>query len=231
MSVFRWAAPVFKWNARHWGDSDFQWLASQLRPYVPRGGLLLDLGGGTGDLGAGVAAALGAQVVVADATPQMLKRVEPLPHVTVRLARAEALPFPDDHFDAVFCSDALHHFQDQEAAAAEMARVVRPGGGVLLLEMDGSANSGKLLRSVERLLGEPGAFLSPGELVGLLAKHGISGQVTPQSPLSYLFLGTVDSRSPSDGATSALGRHFDHHVVDQAGRAEAYGHGDQTPSL
>ena len=191
MSIFRWAAPVFKWSSRRWTQDDFEWLAYQLRPSVPMGGRLLDLGGGTGELGTGVAAALGVEVVVADATPQMLRRVDPQPFVSVTLARAEALPFPDDFFDAALCCDALHHFQDQEAAVAELARVVRPGGAILLLEMNASARLSGLLALAERLLGEPGAFFSPAELVDLLARHGITGRAIPQGSLSYMFLGAV----------------------------------------
>lgn len=194
MSVFEWAAPLFKWGARRWRESDFSWLAAQLRPYVGLDGLLLDLGGGTGDLGSGVAAALGCHVVIADATRQMLRRVDARPFVSVALARAEQLPFPDDHFDAALCCDAFHHFADRETAAAEMARVVRPGGGVILLEMDGSTLGGRLLSRVERLLGEPGAFLTPPLLEGLLARHGIQGHSLSQSSLSYVFVGKTRSR-------------------------------------
>ena len=93
------------------------------------GGIFADLGGGTGDLGAGVARALGARVIIVDPTPQMLRRVDAEPLVSVRLAPAEALPFADAYFDAVLCCDCFHHFRDQDAAAREIARVVRPGAG------------------------------------------------------------------------------------------------------
>ena len=189
MSVFRWTAPLFKRGARHWGEGDFQWLAERLRPYVAPGGRLLDLGGGTGELGTGVAQALGSGVVIADVTPQMLGLVEPHPLVSLRLAAAEALPFPDEYFDAVLCCDAFHHFRGQDAAAAEMARVVRPGGAVMLLEMrpDGW---GRLLAAVEKLLGEPGHFKLPEEMKQLWSLHGITGTAEGQGGISYLFLGT-----------------------------------------
>ena len=67
---------------------------------------------------------LGAEVVVADVTPEMLRRVSPDPSISVRLTAAEALPFPDGHFDGLLCSDAFHHFRDQDAAA----RGDGPGG-------------------------------------------------------------------------------------------------------
>ncbi len=134
----------------------------------------MDLGGGTGDLGTGVARALQAQVVIVDSTPQMLARVDAHPFVSVRLATAEELPFPDSQFDAVLCSDAFHHFRDSEAAVGEIRRTVRPGGGVVILEMDGSG-MGRLLAVAERMLGEPAGFRGPLDLQNYLATRGIVG--------------------------------------------------------
>jgi SAM-dependent methyltransferase len=43
-------------------------------------------------------------------------------------ASAYALPFPDEHFDAVICSEVLEHLDDYPKALAEVARVLKPGG-------------------------------------------------------------------------------------------------------
>lgn len=188
MSFFSWAAPIFKLGRHRWSEKDFRHFAEYLRPCVPLGGLLLDLGGGTGDLGLGVGRALGATVVVADVTPQMLRRVSPDPSISVRLTAAEALPFPDGHFDGVLCSDAFHHFADPEAAAKEMARVVKSGGCVLVLEFR-RAGLGRLLAVLERLLGEPGIFMEPEELRRFFAAKGIDGRVIDKGPVLYGFAG------------------------------------------
>jgi demethylmenaquinone methyltransferase/2-methoxy-6-polyprenyl-1,4-benzoquinol methylase len=189
MSFFRWTAPLFKWSRHRWSEDDFRRIAGYLRPYVSPGGLLLDLGGGTGDLGLGVGRALRAEVVVADITPEMLSRVSPHPSMSVRLTAAETLPFPSGHFDALLCSDAFHHFRDQEAAAREMARVVRPGGGVLIMELR-PTGWGRLLVLGERTLGEPAAFRQPAELQGLMSTCGISGTIVEQGVVTYLFVGS-----------------------------------------
>ena len=47
---------------------------------------------------------------------------------------AEELPFGDSSFDAVYCSGTLHHVSDRALAIAEMRRVVRDGGRVVLSE-------------------------------------------------------------------------------------------------
>jgi len=188
--MFRWAAPLCRLAARRWSEDDFQALADRLRPYVPPGGVFADLGGGTGELGAGIARALDARVVVIDAVRQMLKKVQAAPLVSVRLATVEALPFPTAYFDALLCSDAFHHFRDQEGATEEIARVVRTGGGVLVLDPEPSG----LYRGVaiaERMLGEPGALRRVDEMQTLMAAHGICGKAVRQRGSSYVFLGEV----------------------------------------
>jgi ubiquinone/menaquinone biosynthesis C-methylase UbiE len=164
-------------------------MAHWLRPYVPPGGLLADLGGGTGDLGAGLALELGARAVIVDATPQMLQRVDAAPWVSVRLAAAESLPFPDGCFHAVVCCDAFHHFRDQDAAAGEIARVLRPRGGVLVLDLD-PRGSERLVSVLEKMVREPAGFRTPAEMELLMREHGIAGQSQRQRGSGYAFVGT-----------------------------------------
>ena len=52
--------------------------------------------------------------------------------IDFRVGDAEALPFPDDHFDAVISTFGVMFARDPEAVAAELARVVRPGGRISL---------------------------------------------------------------------------------------------------
>jgi ubiquinone/menaquinone biosynthesis C-methylase UbiE len=55
-----------------------------------------------------------------------------------RLLRADAnrLPWRDQSVDRLFCVNALHHFADQRAFVNECRRVLRPGGGVLVVGLD-----------------------------------------------------------------------------------------------
>ncbi|MEM7201732.1 MAG: methyltransferase domain-containing protein [Planctomycetota bacterium] len=52
-------------------------------------------------------------------------------------ARAETLPFADGSFDAVWCRFLLQYLPDKDAAVREMNRVLRPGGTLLLQDLDG----------------------------------------------------------------------------------------------
>lgn len=189
--LFSLTAPIFKLARHRFSEEDFQRFAVHIRPCIPPGGRLLDLGGGTGDLGLGVGKALGAEVVVADVTPGMLRRVSAHPSVSVRLTPAETLPFPDGHFDGLLCSDAFHHFRDQEAAATEMARVVKPGGCMLVFEFR-RTGAGRFLVFAEKRLKEPGSFLDPHELRGLFARHGVKGSIVQEGSLTYTFAAHKD---------------------------------------
>ncbi len=53
-----------------------------------------------------------------------------IPHAIV--AEAEALPYPADAFDVVLSNEVLEHVRDDRASMAEMARVARPGGRIVI---------------------------------------------------------------------------------------------------
>lgn len=52
------------------------------------------------------------------------------PHALV--AVGEHLPYPDNHFDVLFSNEVIEHVQDDRATAAEMVRVIRPGGRIVM---------------------------------------------------------------------------------------------------
>ena len=92
---------------------------------------LLDAGCGDG----GVARLLRprvAEVVAVDVVPSPAWRAEP--GLSFAVADAAKLPFPDAGFDVVHSKDSLHHMEDPRAALAEYARVLRPGGTLLVIE-------------------------------------------------------------------------------------------------
>jgi SAM-dependent methyltransferase len=56
--------------------------------------------------------------------------------IVIRRGSAEHLPVSPSSVDAAWAVNATHHFGDLDAAASELARVLRPGGRVLLVEED-----------------------------------------------------------------------------------------------
>jgi len=191
MGFFNWAAPAFNRLADRWSPESVDQILSWLTPYVPPGGRLVDVGGGTGALALKLASGLDAEVVVLDPTPEMLRYVPEHDSVQAVLGSAEEMPFEDGFADAVLVSDAFHHFRDQHAAAAEFARVVRSGGGIVVLELDPRPWFMRLIVLAEKLLGEPGAFFTPEQMCAFFAEHGVEGQCAPIKGPSYRFTGTV----------------------------------------
>lgn len=57
---------------------------------------------------------------------------ENVPHAPLVLGRGEQLPYPDNSFDLLLSHEVIEHVQDDRAAAAEMARVLRPGGRAVI---------------------------------------------------------------------------------------------------
>ncbi len=110
---------------------------------VRRGQKVLDLAGGTGDLTAKFSRIVGdsGQVVLADINDSMLKvgraKLRDLGiegNVEYVQANAEALPFPDNHFDLITIGFGLRNVTDKDKALRSMFRVLKPGGRLLVLE-------------------------------------------------------------------------------------------------
>lgn len=191
MGFFNWSAPAIRRYGERWNVDDVQVIVSWLRPFVPGGGHILDVGGGAGGLARRITEALPSRVTVLDPTPELVKHVETSERVSAVLGSAEAMPFEDDEFDAVVVTDAFHHFRDCDGAVSEMARVVRPGGAVLILELDKSHLAIRLIGIAERLVGEPAAFFTPEGLCAFMAQHKIEGEYERLAGASYRFLGVV----------------------------------------
>lgn len=191
MGLFNWSAPLFGHLADRWDDPGIAEIADWLRPFVPDRGALLDVGGGTGALAMRLAVALSADVTVLDPTPQMLAYVPDHERVRAVQASAEAIPFADSEFDAVIVTDAFHHFRDQAGAVREFHRVVRDGGGIVVLDLDPRGLVMRVIVLGEKLLGEPGAFFEPEEMCAFMSDHGIRGTCTKMRGASYRYVGHV----------------------------------------
>jgi demethylmenaquinone methyltransferase / 2-methoxy-6-polyprenyl-1,4-benzoquinol methylase len=95
----------------------------------------LDVATGTGDLAVALAAR-GAEVVGADFSDGMLERARAkAPGIRFEHADALDLPYEDGSFDAATVGFGARNFGDLERGLAEMVRVVRPGGRVVILEI------------------------------------------------------------------------------------------------
>ena len=133
---------------------------------------VLDVATGTGDLAIAVGRALPeAALTGVDLSPEMLrigrrKAVERLPGREIPFVEgdAEQLPFAEGTFGAITCGFGVRNFEDLRRGVAEMHRVLRPGGGLYILEFSMPAErslSGRLYRFYfRRILPKIGRLIS-----------------------------------------------------------------------
>jgi ubiquinone/menaquinone biosynthesis C-methylase UbiE len=159
--------------------TDVEWVLDALD--TAPGDLVLDVAAGTGHVARALAPK--ARVVVAlDATLAMLRQGQAaaatagLSNVVFQRGDAAALPFLDGSFDLVVTRFAVHHFTDPAAPLTEMARCVRPGGRVAVIDLVAADDPAVAARqnALERLR-DPShtTMLSANELVALLAGAGL----------------------------------------------------------
>lgn len=118
--------------------NDILWRAATTRAVAPLPGeRILDLAAGTGTSSASLARS-GASVVAADFSDGMIDvgRERHAGNDRVEFVQADGmdLPFGDDSFDAVTISFGLRNIADPRKALAEMLRVTRPGGRIVVCE-------------------------------------------------------------------------------------------------
>ncbi|MBZ5734839.1 class I SAM-dependent methyltransferase [Nocardioides sp. TRM66260-LWL] len=160
---------------------------------MPDGGRVLDVPCGGGVALRGLRPDQDLSYVAADLDPRMLERTAAsarrrgLGHL-VRTERADVtdLPFEDDSFDLVLSLTGLHCFPDPQRAVEEMARVLRPGGGVVgsaVLEDAGLRFAG--LRAAGRLSGLIGPGCTSGEVRTWFARGGVDVEVELSGAFGY----------------------------------------------
>jgi SAM-dependent methyltransferase len=183
--------------------------AAQLKPLIDaarpqRNESTIDLACGPGTVVAAFAP-LVKRAVGVDATEAMLDearriaREKHLDNVEWRAASAYALPFPDDAFDIVTCRFAFHHMQEPTRAFAEMARVCRRGGRIVLCDGVAPADTTKAaaFNAMERFRDPSTAtFLPLATLIDMFTVAGLSTPAIQPFHVTYAIGELVASSFP-----------------------------------
>jgi demethylmenaquinone methyltransferase/2-methoxy-6-polyprenyl-1,4-benzoquinol methylase len=137
---------------------------------------VMDLGGGTGALfDLAYSKRPDVTYLCADPAIGMLRYVGR--HALRVAARAENLPFRDGVLGAVMIGDAIHHFANAARAVEEARRVLKPGGKLLVIDMDPTTLMGRMVAALEGIVREPARFYAPDALCDLLARNGFAASI------------------------------------------------------
>lgn len=192
-SQFSPVAANYTTSAVHAGGPD---LAAMLAALPLRGDeRVLDAGCGTGHTALAFAPRV-AEVVGIDLTEAMLVQARKLAkqrdlaNVTFRRGDVERLPFPDASFDVVTSRYSAHHYPHPLAALKEFARVLKPGGAFLLMDVvspeppahDTFLNAIELLRDPSHVRDH-----TVDQWLGMCATAGFAAEAIGRWPLRLEF--------------------------------------------
>jgi SAM-dependent methyltransferase len=180
---------------------------------------VLDLGTGTGSAAvkAALSVAPGGAVMAIDVSPEMLaiarQRIASmgLSNISFQEGRAEEIPAPSGQFDAVLASLSLMYVIDRNAAAREIARVLRPGGRLVAAVWGGPEEADIVL--LQQTAGSfapkppvpgvgPGALADPSEFLAELERAGIRAGVETETT-SFTFDDFASAWDVLAGVTTA----------------------------
>ncbi len=150
---------------------------------LPIDGKMLDAGGGTGRVSAQLRPFVG-ELVLTDVSEGMLQQAQLKANLELSFAHAERLPFADETFDRVLVVDALHHFCDQELAVADLLRVLKTGGRLVIEEPDLNRISVKMIAFAEKLAFMRSHFYYPVEISTMVANSGHTAYIEYGDKLS-----------------------------------------------
>ncbi|RPJ49234.1 MAG: class I SAM-dependent methyltransferase [Chloroflexi bacterium] len=149
------------------------------------GGWMLDAAGETGRVAA-MFYSLVDKMAICDLSAAMLRQAAQKGGARPAQARVERLPYADGVFHRVLVVDAFHHFGDQPGAVRELARVLAPGGRLVMEEPDIRRFSTKLIALGETIMFMGSRFRSPEVMRGMLAANGLTALIEVEAATAWV---------------------------------------------
>jgi SAM-dependent methyltransferase len=138
------------------------WISKYLEPHLQDAGKILSVGCGPGVFLPELAAMRPkTEIVGVDLSAERIHdaelRLRGVPNARVQVGDAQALPFESGSFDLIFCRFLMEYLPDKQRALQEMARICRPGGKILLQDLDGQflwhyPEDPELQQTIERVI-------------------------------------------------------------------------------
>lgn len=187
--LFDRTAWLFAHGASGWSPEKARELTDLIPEPLTNESRVLDIGGGTGQFATILVDTYGSDVTILDASERMLSYVTTGPRLHALLGDATAMPFEDAAFDVVTFVDAFHHVADQVTAAREIARVLRPGGTLVVSDPNAETWIARAVGWGERLVGESGTVMTPTAMEALFAEAGFEGDIAIRDGWRMVYAG------------------------------------------
>lgn len=150
---------------------------------------VLDVGGGTGRLGEMIQERVkGVEVYILDINSSMLKQadIKGLNH-SIK-GDSGSMPFKNNSFDFVVCTDSLHHFKNKGIALEEMLRVLESKGKLVISDLIPGSYVTKFITYSERFLGEPTVFYPKNVLRNFFYERGYEATIKDINSFQYIMI-------------------------------------------
>ena len=218
MSMTEASAGYFEKMAREWDRLRAGYFQEDLREaafaraYLRPEMVVADVGSGTGFMAAGLAP-LVKQVYALDGSEAMLEvartNLRAFPNVVCKVADGSALPIEDGSLDAVFANMYLHHCADPLAAIQEMVRVLRPGGRLVITDMEKHDHEWMRLEMADQWLGfersDLRAWLRAAGLVNVIVDCGNQSCCAQAPGAPSASAGSAEPNSQAGGGDTPRG--------------------------
>lgn len=203
--AFTQQAPRFESNKVNFTKQEYlNYMIKKMQP--EKTAQVLEVAAGTCICGRTVAPYV-THVMCLDMTPAMLEvgktaaGKEQIDNMSFVLGDVAQLPFLDESFDIVFSRLAFHHFPDMERPFSEMKRVLKPGGKLIIVDMEAAEEELRQMEDEIEILRDPSHVRnrSKEEFLSLYKHNDLEVELCEITPIPVILQNWMDhTQTPQD---------------------------------